>query len=354
MSKCGRHTNERGFALITAGISSVAILGMLGLAVDLGRLYIIRNEMQAYADSASLAAALELDGTSAGITRAQSAVVADTNKWNLAASAFSGTQVDFATAPGGSWQTDPSPAANYTYARVRATGTAPLYFLPIVSSSTTATVTAKAVAGQLPKPNFREGVLPFSPFAHDPSAPDFGYTVGQRYTLRWPSNPKMGQNVCPGDDAQPWIQKATEGSASDRGYIEENSADVIRAAIESDYQTRPIGIGDSLYMTGGNKQTESTSLIARINQDSDSTAATYAEYKAADAGNGRRIVAIAVNNGFPEYRVLGFAAFFLLAPSEYNAGGNQPFCAEFIGPYVQGGRTGGAAGPGAYVVRLVE
>ncbi|HOK45905.1 MAG TPA: pilus assembly protein TadG-related protein, partial [Bryobacteraceae bacterium] len=195
-------TKDRGFALITAGLSVVAMLAILGLAVDLGRLYIIRNEMQAFADSASLAAALELDGTTAGIARAQAAVSANTNKWNLGASDFSGTQVDFATSPSGSWETNPNPATNYAYARVRATATAPLYFLPVVSSATVATVTAKAVAGQVPKPEFREGLLPFSPLAHDPDAPDFGFEIGQKYTLRWPSSPKLGDNVCPGDDEQ--------------------------------------------------------------------------------------------------------------------------------------------------------
>ncbi len=354
MSAHHRRSRERGFALITSGICSVAILGMLGLAVDLGRLYIIRNEMQAYADSASLAAAIELDGTASGIARAQAAVAANTNKWNLASSSFSGTRVDFATTPAGNWADNPNPATDYKYVRVRATGAASLYFLPIVTSSTAATVTAKAVAGQVPKPNFREGLLPFSPYAHAAGAEDFGYTLGERYTLRWSANPKTGQNVCPGDDQQQWIDQATAGNASFRGYIDENSASVIRAAIESDYQSRPLGIGDALEMTGGAKQTIRDALIARISQDSDSTATTYAEYKARDQGNGRRIVAIAVNNGFPEYRVLGFAAFFLLAPSEYGTGGNQPFCGEFIGPYVQGGRGGGAGGPGAYVVRLVE
>lgn len=347
-------TKDRGFALITAGLSSVAMLAILGLAVDLGRLYIIRNEIQTFADSASLAAALELDGTAAGIARAQAAVAANPNKWNLAASDFSGTQVDFATSPGGSWEANPSPATDYTYARVRAAATAPLYFLPVVSSATVATVTAKAVAGQVPKPEFREGLLPFSPLAHDPDSPNFGFEIGQKYTLRWPASPKLGDNVCPGDDEQQWIDRVLQGSASDRGYIEETSASIVRAAIESDYQTRPLAVGDLLEMTGGSMTTQRDALIARVNQDTDPVSTTYAAYAAAAAGNGRRVVAIAVNNGFPEFRVLGFAAFFLLVPSEYQKGGNKPFCAEFIGPYVQGGRTGGAAWPGAYVVRLVE
>jgi len=47
------------------------LLGAVGLAVDLGRMYIVKGEAQTFADSAALAAVLELDSTSAGITRAR-------------------------------------------------------------------------------------------------------------------------------------------------------------------------------------------------------------------------------------------------------------------------------------------
>jgi hypothetical protein len=317
-------------------------------------MYIVKSEAQAYADAAALAAALELDGTPAGITRAQNSLAASTNRWNMGTTAFGGSQVDFAAQAGGPWQGSPNPAAGFRFARVRASTTVPLYFMPVVTSVGSTVVSASAIAAQVLKTNFREGVLPFSPFAHNSGQPDFGFTVGERYTLRWGSNPKVDVNVCPGDNAPPWVAMAKAGGAEERGYIEETSSAVIRAAIEQDAMTAEVTVGLPVEMTGGNKQTQRDSLITRINQDSDPTSATYAQYDAAGAGNGRRLVAVPINNGFPDNVVLGFGLFFLLEPSEYDHSGNRPFCAEFVGPYVQGSRHKGAGGPGAYVVRLVE
>ena len=345
---------RRGFTLLATGVCLVAMIGGLGLAADLGRLYIVRNELQAYLDGAALDAALELDGSTAGITRASAVVAASTNRWNMGTLPFAGTVTDFSAAASGPWESSPSPADGYRYVRVQASATLSLYFLPVVVARRTATVNAKAIAGQVLKTNYPEGLLPFSPFPHDEADPNFGYTVGRRYTLRWGPNPNPGPNVCEGDNEQVWIDKAEDGNASERGYIEETSSAVIRAAIEQNYQTRPLAVGDTVDMTGGNKQTQRDSLIARVNQDTDNTSATFAEYEAADAGNGRRLVAVPINTWHPEYRVIGFAAFFLLLPSEYPHGGNKSFCAEFVGTFVQGSRRKGSGGTGAYVVRLVE
>ena len=345
---------ERGFTLLTTGVCLVAMVGVLGLAVDVGRLYVVRNEIQAYADGAALSAALELDGTSSGITRAANAVAASTNRWNMGTQAFSGTLTDFSTAATGAWTTNPASASNYLYVRVRASARLPLYFIPVLSSTQSSTVKATAVAGQVLKADFAEGLLPFSPFPHTAADPNFGYTPGEQYTLRWGSNPKPGPNVCSGDDGQTWIDVAQSGPPSERGYIEDSSSAIIRAAIEQNYQTTPLAIGDTVNMTGGNKQTQQDSLIARVNQDTDSISATYAEYEGAGTGNGRRLVAVPINTWQPDYRVIGFAAFFLLPPSEYPQGGNKSFCAEYVGPFVQGSRHKGGGGPGAYVVRLVE
>lgn len=330
------------------------MLGMLGLAVDLGRMYVVKNEMQAYADAASLAAAVELDGTTAGVSRALSAVSSSTNRWNLGTATFSGTQTEFATDPSGPWQASPSPTADYRFVRVRAGGNIPLYFLPAVASPSNTNLSALAIAGQVPKQNFLEGVFPFSPFSHSSSPPDFGFVSGQWYTVRWGSNPRVGVNVCPGDDAQQWVDLADAGASSERGYIEENSSAIIRAAIEQDYQSRPLTLGEPVTMTGGNKQTQRDSLITRINQDTDPTSLSYAQYDALGNGNGRRLVVVAINSGFPDHIVLGFHLFFLLHPTEYDSGGNRPFCAEYVGPYVQGSRHQGAGDAGAYVVRLVR
>jgi hypothetical protein len=272
----------------------------------------------------------------------------------MGTAAFGGTQTDFSAFQSGAWSGSPSPATGVRFVRVRATANLSLYFIPAVSSIRSATVNGSAVAGQVPKTYFSEGILPFSPFPHDAADPNFGYTVGQRYTLRWGGNPMVGPNLCTGDNEQIWVDKAGAGNASERGYIEETSSEIVREAIEQDYQTRTLSVGDTVEMTGGNKQTQRDSLIIRINQDTDSNSATFADYQAADEGNGRRLVAVPINTWYPDYTVVGFAAFFLLLPSEYPHGGNKSFCAEFVGPYVQGSRHPGAGGTGAYTVRLVQ
>ncbi len=61
---------QDGFVFITVALAVVVLFGMLGLCFDLGRMYITRNELQTYVDSASLMAAMELDGTDQGVINA--------------------------------------------------------------------------------------------------------------------------------------------------------------------------------------------------------------------------------------------------------------------------------------------
>jgi len=344
---------QRGFVLITAGVWAAAMLGMLGLAVDVGRLYIVKSELQTFADSAALAAALELDGSAEGLERARNAVATNANRWNFATAVINGAQTEFSTSPTGPWQSNPIPATSHRFARVSVSASVRLLFLPVVGAGSSGTVRAVAAAGQVNKTSFSEGTFPFSPFAHDASDANFGFVPGYHYTLRWAANPKLNVNVCPGDNAPEWIAKGEDGSSSERGYIEETSSAVIRAAIIADYQTKPLSIGLALTMTGGAKQTQREALQERVRQDSDSVSATYAEYAAGRRGNGRRLVLVPINDGPPNNILVGFALFFLLREEEYVKGGNHPFCAEYVGPYVQGSRTKGAGQAGAYVVRLV-
>lgn len=342
---------ERGFVLVTVGVCLVAMMAMLGLAIDIGRMYIVSNESQAYVDAASLTAALQLDGTDAGIRRATDTLSASTNQWDLGSRPFAGTQIGFGkTATDPDWPPSPNPAADYRFVRVQATSVVPLYFLPIVVSARSTVVGATAVAGQLPKTDFAEGVFPFSPFAHNDIYPNFGYTPGQQYTLRWPANPTLS-NVCSGDAEQPWIDQSQLGGNSERGYIEIDSAAIIHDSIVQDYQSVHVIVDQPVTMTNGNKEAESKALIERVKQDSNPSATSYADYVLSGTGNRRRLVAVAINSGYPDHTVLGIALFFLLA--DYPQQGNQSWCAEYVGPYVQGGDHQGA-GPGAYVVRLVQ
>jgi hypothetical protein len=331
------------------------MIGALGLSFDLGRMYITKNEAQAYTDSAALAAALQLDGTAAGFSDAKNVVNASTNRWNLGSNFFSGTLVEFAQAVGGPWSENPAVATDYTFVRVTASSNVPAYFMPVVGASKLNTVRAQSVAGQIEKTGFREGSFPFSPLAHDPAdTVNFGLTVGEHYTLRWAANPKVNKNTCPGDNANTWINQAEAGGGSERGYIEENSSSVIRQAIKYDYQILFREVGDSVVMTGGAKSTQGDAIQDRIAQDSDPNAINYASYLANGTGNGRRIILVPINTYHPNYTIVGYRAFFLLRANNYNGGGNDPFCAEYIGPWVQGSKKKGAGSAGAYVVRLVS
>lgn len=59
--------------LVVTCIVLAILLGLAGLGIDIGRMYVIQSELQAFSDAAALNAALQLDGTERGITRARQA-----------------------------------------------------------------------------------------------------------------------------------------------------------------------------------------------------------------------------------------------------------------------------------------
>src|SRR5260221_14055087 len=149
-----RTRRARGFVLITMAVAGVAIFGAIGMALDVGRSFIAKNETQAFCDTASLAATLKLDGTSTGIAKAKTAVTNTTNAWNMDTASVASPTVDFATSASGPWVTTPSPATGYIYARVQASVSLPLYFVPVVlgmlpqNAQYTQTINTAAISGQ--------------------------------------------------------------------------------------------------------------------------------------------------------------------------------------------------------------
>jgi hypothetical protein len=248
-----RRKGERGYVLATMGVASVVVIGFLGLATDAGRMYISKNEAQAFADAGALAASLALDGTPGGVTRAQTAATSLGNQWNFATNAFSGTTVEVATSTNGPWtsaSTPPIPATNYTYVRVTPNVTLPLYFAPVVtafsgSSVMTANIKAIAVAAQLPQTIFNTGAFPFSPIAFDgpnggshTTAP-WGFVAGIQYTMRYAAN---GNSECAGDAVD--SDHVKNGSA--RGFWGSNSASTAAAEVEGLTQEESLTVGEVL------------------------------------------------------------------------------------------------------------
>lgn len=126
------------------------LLAVVGMAFDLGRVYIARNEAQIFADAASMAAAKQLDGTAAGLDRARAAVTALPNRWNLGTEDFSGVVIEFSV-DGKQWDAEPKDLTALRYARVTAPDNhVTIMFLRAVGGPPSFTVPARAVASTNP------------------------------------------------------------------------------------------------------------------------------------------------------------------------------------------------------------
>lgn len=71
-----RRQHQRGAIAIMFAFSLIVLFGIMGLALDLGRLYVVRTELQNAADAAALAGALALDQTQPGVIKARDAAKA--------------------------------------------------------------------------------------------------------------------------------------------------------------------------------------------------------------------------------------------------------------------------------------
>jgi uncharacterized membrane protein len=155
---------QRGFSLLATAICAGTLFGAVGVAVDMARLNIIRNEAQGYADAAALSAALRLDGTAAGLGRAMETVEASPNKWNFGKTDFAGTLVEFSRDGSTGWATSSSAdPAQTKYVRVTANvDDAPILFRPVIAATHSTPVKAVAVAVRVSQPatGQRSGRLP--------------------------------------------------------------------------------------------------------------------------------------------------------------------------------------------------
>jgi Flp pilus assembly protein TadG len=340
------------------------VIGAAGLAVDIGRAYVARSEVQAYADSAAVTAAAQLNGTSAGIAAARSAAQNVPNKWNFGTQAISSPTIQFAQpqaansnqADPATWTTSPATGTNYAFVQVTASVAVPMTLIQAIASQSTMQVSGNAQAGQVMVTTYMDGLLPFSPIS--PNSADtvnYGYQTGQLYTIRYPSNGGQNAgNVCPGDASGTYWQNLP---SQDHGFWGSNSSSALRGEIVDDTQSVPITIGEAVPMVGGNRTTEGDALNTRVMEDTDPYSATYAAYEAAGTGNGRRVIGVPVNSGPPDFTAVAVRAFFLQPEGIYSAvTGSTSICAEYIGTYKQTatGTAGATSGTGGYLVRLVQ
>ncbi|HUQ93560.1 MAG TPA: pilus assembly protein TadG-related protein [Bryobacteraceae bacterium] len=374
MNKAVIAQKQGGFVLITMAGAAFAMFGALGLAVDMGRVFISKNETQAFCDAAALAAGLKIDGTTDGINKAVTAVNNSTNGWNFGTTLMSGPSVTFSTAPGGPWTSNPSPATGYIYVKVEVTVPVKLYFLPVVVNQYSQNVVSRAIAGQIAQTSFTRGLGPLSAVASDLSSPTFGLVVGNEYDIQWPAyngtragcSPATPDNcfVRPTCSGEPQSSKAAVTQywgASTNGYWGGSANSVIYQQILNLVQLQPVTVGQTITMTTGNKSAIANALDTRVNQDGDTHDNVLAAYLNDSHHNGRRLIALPVLNPTAAGTyVVGYASFLLIANGTSNnyyaaASGNEPFCAIYAGPYVLGAENqGGNTGAGSFKVQLVQ
>jgi len=400
------NSGEKGFVLIACAVCAVVLFGMAGLAIDLGRMYITKNEAQTFADSAALYAAQQLDGTTVGLANADNAVATNPNAWNFGTTAFAGTITEYSADGLTNWQTSgkvsASQAANITYVRVTpVVNNVALFFLPVTGTGTTATVKAQAIGGQVllgcttcglgppssqNPPGSSNGapvLFPYSPIANVdatgskglPTTGDpFGFTPGTQYDLKWPANASVGtlgnnKVPCAGDNNTQMVNRES-GASSHLGEIVLNSASALAADItmQDDAVGVSVSIDQSVNPTTGQKNSIVKALNDRAAQDTDNSSLSYANYN----GNGRRLITVIVNNGYANAAGvpyasnqqaigLGYAQFLLLPTGSYtqNGGSNNPWCAVYVGaaPGYDTPKSGGSGsnrGKGVGVVRLTN
>jgi hypothetical protein len=193
-----------------------------------------------------------------------------------------------------------------------------------------------------------DGLAPFSPDAHDPLDPDFGFSKGQLYTLRWapPGHRGPGGDNCPGDIGY------TPDEESWRGYIDvgqgNGNAGLREAIVNNSYHMQnPLEVGDPIDDVDGQKSV-TEAINERFSQDTDINSVTFSTYH----GNGRRLYTVAVNTGNPP-KVAGFALFFM-QPIPCGDKNTSPCCGEYVGAAVSGSTHSGAGRPGLYSVKLVQ
>ena len=179
---------QRGAVAVVVGIAIVVLIGMIGLALDLGQMFVNKTELQNAADACALAAARELDGNADALTRADAAgVLVGTQNgvgFQDAAVALTAADISYSEhlSPNDAYQTsgnaDPT-TARFAMCEVER-GDIGMWFMGALAFADQ-TVRAYAVATLAPSQS--TCALPIGMcMTPGSSAPTFGLVVGQWYS----------------------------------------------------------------------------------------------------------------------------------------------------------------------------
>ena len=188
----GPRARQRGAVAIVVGLTLAVMVGFIGLALDGGRLYLTKTELQNSADACALAASYELTGApsipAAAFSRAEAAgqAVGHLNKVDFQGTAIPTADITVrfgsALSAGSAWVDAVAAPANAKYVRCTITrGSIPLLFMQVLGFGTQ-TVNSLATATLAPAQT--NCAVPMGLcVVGGGTAPNYGYTPGTWYGL---------------------------------------------------------------------------------------------------------------------------------------------------------------------------
>lgn len=189
-----RQQTQRGAVAVMVALSLAVLIGAAGLAIDGGRLYINKSELQTAMDACALAASRELvcDAATSGCLQnaeAAGATAAARNRTDLQRNAAPAGTVTFATSLGGTYSPRGTAANDARYVRCTASQTGLTPWLMGVLGSGDSSVSASAVATPAPSQDFCLNT-PMTLCSAGAGA-NFGYTPNQWITATTDNNDKL-------------------------------------------------------------------------------------------------------------------------------------------------------------------
>ncbi|MEJ6022098.1 Tad domain-containing protein [Ramlibacter sp. PS4R-6] len=193
----GSRRRQGGAMLVTAALVTLLLLGFMGAALDFGRLFVIRTELQTAMDGCALAAAQELDGQGDALVRARNAgkSAADANRVDFQSAVWRGLGLlDAAsgiTFRDATYNVTAAPAAaRYSQCQHTHTGS-PTWLLQALGAFggnaalavNTRNVNALAVATRGSAQSTCPLPIALRPKTAGAAAPNFGYAPGEWVTL---------------------------------------------------------------------------------------------------------------------------------------------------------------------------
>jgi hypothetical protein len=212
MNHTHRH-RQRGAVIITVCLMLLFLLGFMGIALDFGRMFIVKTELQTAMDSCALSAAHELDGLNDSIYRAGIAgeTASSLNRVNMQSDSWGG-QTKLANADiiyrDAAYQVTTTPAlakyaeCNHTQPNVQMWL---LHILGAVSGNTTDAPSARDVAARAVATRGSTQTTCPIPVALKPKttgcaggncgAPNYGFAPGEWVTLIMAQNAAVGGEI---------------------------------------------------------------------------------------------------------------------------------------------------------------